>query len=29
MTRLLYRSASFGLFSNFVLAAVLVVGGWT
>jgi two-component system, sensor histidine kinase len=26
MTRLLYRSAGFGLFSNFVLALVLVVG---
>ncbi len=29
MTRLLYRSADFGLFSNFVLAAVLVAGIWT
>jgi signal transduction histidine kinase/CheY-like chemotaxis protein len=29
MTRLLYRSAGFGLFSNFVLAAVLVAGVWT
>ena len=28
MTRLLYRSAGFGLFSNFVLAAILVVGVW-
>jgi signal transduction histidine kinase/CheY-like chemotaxis protein len=26
MTRLLYRSASFGLFSNFVLAGILVAG---
>src|SRR5690349_20616117 len=26
MTRLLYRSAGFGLFSNFALAAVLVAG---
>ncbi|WP_158305486.1 ATP-binding protein [Opitutus terrae] len=26
MTRLLYRSAGFGLFSNFILAAILVVG---
>ena len=26
MTRLLYRSAGFGLFSNFVLAAVLTLG---
>src|SRR5579883_794923 len=26
MTRLLYRSAGFGLFSNFVLALVLVAG---
>jgi signal transduction histidine kinase/CheY-like chemotaxis protein len=29
MTRLLYRSAGFGLFSNFVLAVVLVAGIWT
>ncbi|MDI1249222.1 MAG: ATP-binding protein [Lacunisphaera sp.] len=29
MTRLLYRSAGFGLFSNFVLAAVLATGVWT
>ncbi len=29
MTRLLYRSAWFGLFSNFVLAMVLVAGVWT
>ncbi len=29
MTRLLYRSAGFGLFSNFVLAAVLAAGVWT
>ena len=29
MTRLLYRSAGFGLFSNFVLALVLVVGTFT
>ncbi len=29
MTRLLYRSAGFGLFSNFVLAAVLVAGVWS
>ena len=29
MTRLLYRSAGFGLFSNFVLAMVLVAGVWT
>jgi signal transduction histidine kinase/CheY-like chemotaxis protein len=29
MTRLLYRSAGFGLFSNLVLAAVLVAGIWT
>ncbi len=29
MTRLLYRSAGFGLFSNFVLALVLVAGVWT
>ena len=29
MTRLLYRSAGFGLFSNFVLAAVLVAGVFT
>ena len=29
MTRLLYRSAGFGLFSNFVLAVVLVGGVWT
>ncbi|MFA5057073.1 MAG: response regulator, partial [Opitutaceae bacterium] len=28
-TRLLYRSAGFGLFSNFVLAAVLAAGLWT
>ena len=29
MTRLLYRTAGFGLFSNFVLALVLVAGTWT
>ena len=29
MTRLLYRSAGFGLFSNFVLALVLVAGLWS
>ena len=29
MTRMLYRSAGFGLFSNFVLAAVLVAGVWS
>jgi signal transduction histidine kinase len=29
MTRLLYRSAGFGLFSNQVLAMVLVAGVWT
>jgi signal transduction histidine kinase/ActR/RegA family two-component response regulator len=29
MTRLLYRSAGFGLYSNFVLALVLVAGVWT
>ena len=29
MTRLLYRSAAFGLFSNFALAAVLVAGVWS
>ena len=29
MTRLLYRSAGFGLYSNFVLAMVLVAGVWT
>ncbi len=29
MTRLLYRTAGFGLFSNFVLALVLVAGAWT
>src|SRR5207249_1156901 len=28
MTRLLYRSAGFGLFSNIVLALVLVAGAW-
>jgi signal transduction histidine kinase/CheY-like chemotaxis protein len=28
MTRLLYRSAGFGLFSNFVLALVLAAGVW-
>jgi len=28
LTRLLYRAAGFGLFSNFVLAAVLVAGLW-
>ena len=28
LTRLLYRSAGFGLFSNFVLAAILVAGVW-
>lgn len=29
MTRLLYRSAGFGLYSNFALALVLVAGVWT
>ena len=29
MTRLLYRSATFGLFSNFALAAILVAGTFT
>ena len=29
MTRMLYRSAGFGLFSNFALAVILVVGMWT
>jgi signal transduction histidine kinase/CheY-like chemotaxis protein len=29
MTRLLYRTAGFGLFSNFVLALVLAAGVWT
>jgi signal transduction histidine kinase len=29
LTRLLYRAAGFGLFSNFVLAVVLVAGLWT
>jgi signal transduction histidine kinase/ActR/RegA family two-component response regulator len=29
LTRLLYRSAGFGLFSNIVLGAVLVAGMWT
>lgn len=29
MTRMLYRAAGFGLFSNFVLAAVLVAGVWS
>jgi len=29
MTRLLYRSAGFGLFSNFALALILTVGIWT
>lgn len=29
LTRLLYRSAGFGLFSNFVLALVLVAGMWS
>src|SRR5882757_915757 len=29
MTRLLYRTAGFGLYSNFVLAMVLVAGVWT
>ena len=29
MTRLLYRSAGFGLFSNFALALILVAGAWT
>ncbi len=28
LTRMLYRSAGFGLFSNFVLAATLVIGVW-
>ncbi len=29
MTRVLYRSAGFGLFSNFALALILVAGMWT
>jgi signal transduction histidine kinase/CheY-like chemotaxis protein len=29
LTRLLYRSAGFGLYSNFVLAVVLAAGVWT
>ncbi|HET7537231.1 MAG TPA: ATP-binding protein [Candidatus Didemnitutus sp.] len=29
LTRLLYRSAGFGLFSNFVLAVILIAGMWT
>jgi len=29
LTRLLYRTAGFGLFSNFALAAILVTGVWT
>ncbi|MCM2273692.1 MAG: ATP-binding protein [Candidatus Didemnitutus sp.] len=29
MTRLLYRSAGFGLFSNFVLATVMTAGVWS
>ncbi len=29
LTRLLYRSAGFGLFSNFILAAILVVGTYS
>ena len=29
MTRLLYRSAGFGLFSNFALAALMAAGVWT
>ena len=29
MTRLLYRATNFGLYSNFVLALVLVAGVWT
>ena len=29
MTRILYRTAGFGLFSNFVLALVLVAGTWS
>jgi two-component system, sensor histidine kinase len=29
MTRMLYRAAGFGLFSNFVLAVVLVAGVWS
>jgi signal transduction histidine kinase len=29
MTRLLYRTAGFGLFSNFALGVVLVAGTWT
>ncbi len=29
MTRMLFRAAGFGLFSNFVLAAVLVAGVWS
>jgi signal transduction histidine kinase/CheY-like chemotaxis protein len=29
MTRLLYRSADFGLFSNFALSIILVAGAWT
>ncbi|HZL47024.1 MAG TPA: hypothetical protein VFC28_12430, partial [Opitutaceae bacterium] len=29
LTRLLYRTAGFGLFSNFALAIILVAGTWT
>jgi len=29
MTRLLYRSAGFGLFSNIILAMVLIAGTYT
>ncbi len=29
LTRLLYRSVGFGLFSNFALAVILVLGSWT
>ena len=29
LTRLLYRSVSFGLFSNLALAALMVAGSWT
>jgi len=29
MTRLLYRSAAFGLFSNFILSVILVAGVWS
>lgn len=29
MTRLLYRSVGFGLFSNFALSVILVAGAWS